>query len=77
MKTKRNREKMEIQPYKAVFIPLFFVILGFVSWLVYKGYHNNVNVNVNWDVGDIITGLMLGLAGLIAALAYAFGRRER
>ncbi|UNZ00234.1 hypothetical protein MQE36_07790 [Zhouia spongiae] len=48
----------------AVFIPL-------TGWLVYSGWANNPDVTIDFSIGEIIGGILIGGGAIIAGTAYS------
>ena len=70
IKTRRQEEKIWY------ILPLIAVIV-FVGILVYKGWAEKPAVSIDFNVGEIIGGSLLGLGALIAGLTYAYRRTVR
>ena len=68
--TKKQKGVMEKILYS---VPLFIVIL-FVGFLVYRGWAEKPTVSIDFNVGEIIGGSLIGIGALIAGVAYAFRR---
>lgn len=68
--------KAQRQEEKRWFIIPLILVIGFVSFLVYKGLANSPDVSINFDVGEIIGGSLAGLGALIAGVTYAYRRTK-
>lgn len=66
-KLKETREKVWY------FAPLLIVI-AFTAYLVYRGWAEKPSVSIEYNVGEIIGGLLVGIGALMAGAAYAFRR---
>lgn len=72
LKSKKTKEKREKVWY---FAPLLVVII-FTGYLVYYGWAEAPSVAINYNVGEIIGGLLTGIGALMAGAAYAFRRSK-
>lgn len=70
IKAGRQEEK------KLYILPLIAVIL-FVAFLVYRGWAEKPTVSIDFNVGEIIGGSLVGIGALIAGVTYAYRRTLR
>jgi hypothetical protein len=55
------------------FVPLAVAVL-FVAFLIWRGYAAQPTVSIDFNVGEIIGGLLAGVGALAAGIAYAIRR---
>jgi hypothetical protein len=72
LKTKKLKETQEKIWY---FAPLILVVV-FTWLLVQHGWAEKPDVSIEFNVGEIVGGSLVGVGALIAGVAYAFGRRR-
>ena len=56
-------------------LPLVAVTVS-VGFLIYHGYAQKPTVTINFDIGEIIGGLLAGVGVLVAGVAYALRQLE-
>jgi hypothetical protein len=57
---------------KALYIIPSIVIVAFTTFLVSKGWAETPEVTIDFNVGEIVGGLLGGLGILVGGIAYAF-----
>lgn len=68
------RAKLRKATERALYVlPLTLAVL-LVAWLVARGYANTPDVAIDFNVGEIIGGLLGGVGALVAGIAYAVRR---
>lgn len=70
IKNQRQEEK------KLYIVPLIVVVI-FVAFLVYRGWAEQPEISIVFNVGEIIGGSLAGLGALIAGVTYAYRRTRR
>lgn len=68
---RRNTKKAE---FPWLYFLVLSVVIGFVGILVVKGWTEPLKVSINFNVGEIIGGILVGVSALLAAIVYR--RRE-
>ena len=68
-------KKVEPQPSNILYVVIFLVVVSVVGLLVWADLANKPDVSIDFDVGEIIGGILVGIASMIAGLAYA--RRQQ
>ncbi|MCG3158138.1 MAG: hypothetical protein DKINENOH_04779 [bacterium] len=53
-----------------IYLVLFGIIVVFTGFLVARGWAEKPSVSIDYNVGEIIGGLLLGVAALIGAVTY-------
>ncbi len=54
-----------------IFFIVFVLVLVFVGYIVFKGWATKPTVNIDFNVGEIIGGTLIGSGALLAGRAYA------
>ena len=60
-----------------IWVLLLAAVVGFVSYLVLSNWANKPDVSIDFNVGEIIGGLLGGIGVLVAGVAYATTRSDR
>ena len=65
------QRKIEPQPGHILYAVFLLVVVVAIGLLVWTGWANKPDVSIDFNVGEIIGGLLVGIATMIAGLAYA------
>lgn len=74
LRAKLQTKKLKQFSEKALyFLPLALAI-GITAYLIHRGWAEKVSVSIDYNVGEIIGGLLVGIGVLVAGAAYALRR---
>ena len=75
LKAKEAKETKEAAGAGYYVVPLL-AIVAFTAYLFHRGWAQTPTVAINYNVGEIIGGLLAGTGALVAGAAYAISRRR-
>jgi hypothetical protein len=73
----KARHKQRKATEHALFVIPLLLAGAFVAWLVAQGWASKPDVSIDFNVGEIVGGLLGGLGVLVAGIAYAANRWGR
>ena len=76
LKQECKKRDRQVTPGKWIYVPVLCLVVVFISFLVWRGWAEKPEVSIQFNVGEIIGGVLIGLSAILAAITYHTTKRR-